>query len=57
VTRDRAMVQLHDEYPAYDFATHKGYATPVHQAALRAHGPCAVHRHKYVNVRAAQEER
>lgn len=57
VTRDRAMVQLHDEYPAYDFATHKGYATPVHQAALRAHGPCAEHRHKYVNVRAAQEER
>ncbi|MGZ8719328.1 MAG: ribonuclease HII [Aeromicrobium sp.] len=57
VTRDRAMVQLHDEYPAYDFATHKGYATPVHQAALRAHGPCAEHRHKYINVRAAQEER
>ncbi|MEO6472757.1 MAG: ribonuclease HII, partial [Aeromicrobium sp.] len=57
VTRDRAMVHLHDEFPAYDFATHKGYVTAVHEAALWAHGPCAEHRHTYVNVRAAQEKR
>ena len=57
VTRDRFMVQLHEHFPAYDFATHKGYSTAVHEAALRAHGPCAEHRHTYVNVRAAQETR
>lgn len=57
VTRDRAMVRLHDDFPAYDFATHKGYSTAAHEAAMRAHGPCAEHRHTYVNVRAAQEAR
>lgn len=57
VTRDRAMVQLHNEFPAYDFATHKGYVTTVHEAAIRTHGPCAEHRHSYANVRAAQEAR
>ena len=55
VTRDRLMVALHEHWPVYDFATHKGYCTPDHQAALRAHGPCPEHRHSYVNVRAAAE--
>lgn len=53
VTRDRMMVRLHEDFPAYDFATHKGYSTPVHQAALRQHGPCDEHRKTYVNVKAA----
>lgn len=53
VTRDRLMVAMHDEWPVYDFATHKGYVTPEHQAALRAHGPCPQHRFSYVNVRGA----
>ena len=55
VTRDRIMVQLHDEYPAYDFATHKGYCTSLHQEKLDEHGPCPEHRRRYVNVRAAME--
>ena len=53
VTRDRVMAQLHEQYPAYDFARHKGYSTPDHQAALAEHGPCPEHRFSYVNVRAA----
>lgn len=57
VTRDRIMVRLHERFPAYDFATHKGYSTAVHQRALRDHGPCTEHRMTYVNVRAAMEER
>ncbi|MGJ9422785.1 ribonuclease HII [Aeromicrobium sp. CF3.5] len=57
VTRDRLLVQLHEQFPAYDFATHKGYSTPVHQAALREHGPCAQHRTQYVNVKASMEAR
>lgn len=55
VTRDRRLVQLHEQFPAYDFATHKGYSTAVHQAALRDHGPCDEHRKTYVNVKAAME--
>jgi len=51
VTRDRIMAVLHEEYPRYDFATHKGYVTASHSAALREHGPCPVHRRRFVNVR------
>jgi ribonuclease HII len=50
VTRDRIMTGLHEQFPAYDFATHKGYVTAVHQAALEQHGPCPEHRFSYVNV-------
>ncbi len=53
VTRDRLMVELHETYPVYDFARHKGYSTPEHMTALHAHGPCPEHRHSYVNVRGA----
>ena len=53
VTRDRLMRSLHEQFPLYDFARHKGYITPEHSAALTAHGPCPQHRFSYVNVRAA----
>jgi ribonuclease HII len=53
VTRDRIMTELHERYPLYDFATHKGYSTPEHAAALVAHGPCAEHRQSFINVRRA----
>ncbi len=51
VTRDRIMTELHDVYPDYDFAVHKGYVTKEHQRALQTHGPCAEHRRRFVNVR------
>lgn len=54
VTRDRIMVGLHDEYPEYDFAVHKGYVTKEHQQALRDNGPCPQHRRRFVNVRRAE---
>ncbi|HET6727811.1 MAG TPA: ribonuclease HII [Jiangellaceae bacterium] len=50
VTRDRIMTEMHDRWPAYDFATHKGYVTPEHQQALSRYGPSPVHRRSYVNV-------
>ena len=53
VTRDRLMVGLHEEWPDYDFRTHKGYITAEHEAALAEHGPCPVHRMRFVNVRRA----
>ena len=51
VTRDRIMCELDSRWPVYDFRTHKGYTTPTHSDALAAHGPCAVHRRRFVNVR------
>jgi ribonuclease HII len=53
VTRDRMMHGLHEQWPEYDFARHKGYITPEHTAALAQHGPCPQHRFSYVNVKAA----
>ncbi len=51
VTRDRAMVALHDHFPAYGFAAHKGYGTPEHLAALERHGPCLHHRRSFMPVK------
>src|SRR5690606_27483401 len=53
VTRDRAMLALHEAFPAYGFDAHKGYSTPAHLAALRAHGPCPQHRRSFAPVRDA----
>ncbi len=53
VTRDAIMVALHERYPVYDFATHKGYCTREHDDALARHGPCPEHRWRFSNVRAA----
>jgi ribonuclease HII len=53
VTRDRIMTQMHDTFPEYDFALHKGYVTKEHQQALDLHGPCPEHRQRFVNVRRA----
>jgi ribonuclease HII len=53
VTRDRIMCEMHEQWPSYDFRTHKGYITDVHAAALLEHGPSPVHRMRFVNVRRA----
>ncbi len=50
VARDRLMVALHQEFPVYGFALHKGYPTPAHLAALASHGPCAHHRRSFAPV-------
>src|SRR3954470_1052356 len=55
VTRDRMMLDLHERWPEYDFAGHKGYITDVHTAALERHGPCPQHRMRFVNVRTARD--
>src|SRR4051812_48454712 len=55
VTRDRMMLELHEKWPEYDFAGHKGYITDVHSAALERHGPCPEHRMRFVNVARARD--
>lgn len=47
VARDRLMADLARRYPAYGFASHKGYGTAEHHAALLAHGPCPQHRRSF----------
>jgi len=48
--RDALMRSLHDIYPQYDFARHVGYGTRLHQAAIRLHGPCPIHRRSFRGV-------
>lgn len=55
VTRDRLMLTLHEQYPQYNFAQHKGYGTPEHLAALGQFGPCPIHRHTFEPVRVLYE--
>jgi len=51
VYRDRLMTELDRTYPGYGFASHKGYATPVHQRAIRDLGPCPIHRRSFDYIR------
>ncbi len=51
VHRDRLCVALHEAHPQYGFDGHKGYPTPEHLAALRAHGACPAHRRSFAPVR------
>ena len=44
VARDALMTDLHDEAPAYGWARNKGYASPDHREAIRAHGLSRHHR-------------
>lgn len=54
VHRDRLCRALHEEFPHYGFADHKGYGTPEHLAALQLHGPCRHHRRFFAPVAAAR---
>lgn len=54
-SRDRMMVTLHARFPAYGFATHKGYPTPEHQRVLESQGPCVAHRRSFAPVRRSLE--
>jgi ribonuclease HII len=53
VHRDRLCVQLHEEFPQYGFASHKGYGTPEHLQVLRDHGAGPQHRRSFAPVAAA----
>jgi len=50
VIRDRIMTAFHEQYPLYEFAQHKGYATPDHLRLLDLHGPCPLHRRSFSPV-------
>ncbi len=50
VIRDRLMAMYDVRFPGYQFAKHKGYGTKVHMDALRALGPCEVHRKSFAPI-------
>lgn len=50
VARDRLLVEAGRRWPQYGFARHKGYMTPAHVAALRAHGLSPIHRLSFPRV-------
>ena len=56
VSRDRMLIDLDTRYPGYDFARHKGYGTPNHQAALQSIGPCEIHRRTFKPIRLISDQ-
>ncbi len=50
VERDRMMREWDAIFPAYGLASHKGYSTPKHLAALRELGPTPLHRQSFAPV-------
>ncbi|HEY9084664.1 MAG TPA: ribonuclease HII [Candidatus Tyrphobacter sp.] len=53
VHRDALLQDLDREDPRYGFASHKGYSTPEHLAALERYGPCVHHRANWARVQAS----
>lgn len=56
VFRDALCRELHERYPEYGLASHKGYATPEHRKALREHGPTPLHRRSFAPVAASDPD-
>jgi ribonuclease HII len=48
VTRDRLMVAYDKVFPAYDFASNKGYGSPKHIEAIKEFGLTPIHRRTFV---------
>lgn len=55
--RDRMLVELDRDYPAYGLARHKGYGAPDHLAALARYGPSPLHRLTFRSVLPRRAER
>ncbi len=50
VTRDRIMREMDLIYPEYGLASHKGYITKTHTAALQKYGVTPIHRRSFSNI-------
>lgn len=56
VARDNYMAEMAATYPDYMFESHVGYGTALHQAALKLHGACDLHRKSYAPIKALLAE-
>jgi len=50
VTRDRFMRRMEERYPGWEFATHVGYSTPEHRAAIERLGVSPLHRMSFQSM-------
>lgn len=48
VRRDRSMIRYAKQFPQYGFERHKGYGTSAHRQAIEQHGPCRIHRKRFL---------
>lgn len=48
VTRDRMMMEYHEQYPYYGFNSNKGYGTKAHYAGIDEHGITPIHRKTFL---------
>ena len=48
VTRDRYMKKLGEQFPEYEFETHKGYGTKKHIINIKKYGPAEAHRKTFL---------
>lgn len=47
VTRDRIMMEMHEEFPIYGWNKNKGYPTREHRNAVKKYGHCKYHRKSF----------
>ena len=57
VERDNDMLSLHQAYPQYNFAGHKGYPTKAHFEAIAEYGILDCYRKSFKPVKALLEEK
>jgi ribonuclease HII len=50
VTRDRLMLDLHQQNPRFGFAVHKGYGTALHRERLITYGVSSAHRRSFAPI-------
>lgn len=51
VARDGIMVQMGEQFGAYEFSKHRGYGTAQHLDELDHAGPCEIHRMSFDPIR------
>lgn len=56
VYRDRQMLELHERFPQYGFAQHKGYPTVSHLQAISQHGLIEGYRHSFKPIKVHLQE-
>ncbi|MBR9896758.1 MAG: ribonuclease HII [Gammaproteobacteria bacterium] len=57
VERDNDMISLHEAFPQYNFAGHKGYPTKAHFEAIAEYGILDCYRKSFKPVKALLEEK
>ncbi len=56
VTRDRYMLEMHEQYPEYGYDRHKGYGTTLHYQKLREYGVTEIYRKSFLKKFNAQSQ-